>query len=50
MTGHTHGVEFMAQCAMIRNMVAFGSYYLALEDALGRGVTLALGVDIAEST
>lgn len=50
MTNSTHGAVFDAQCATIKSMVTFGSYYLSLEEALGRGVTLALGTDIAEST
>jgi hypothetical protein len=41
---------FEDHCSTIKSMVTLGSYYQSLETWLGRGVTLALGTDIAEDT
>lgn len=50
LTGQNSGEEFQARYNDVVKMTTLGSYYRALEVALGKGVTLALGSDIAETT
>ena len=50
LSGDSYGADFETHCKTIQSMVTLGSYYLSLETRLGRGVTLALGIDIAEDT
>lgn len=50
LTGQTHGELFDDRCKTVKKMIDSGSYYRSLEQALGKGVTLALGISLAEDT
>jgi hypothetical protein len=47
---HLSGVDTVYVEKTIEKIISRGSYYRSLEQALGAGVTLALGTDVAEST
>lgn len=50
LAGQNSGDEFQARYNDVVRMTTLGPYYRSLEAVLGKGVTLALGTDIAEST
>ena len=50
LTGQNHGKQFQERRKTVAKMRTLGSYYRNLEMALGEGVTLALGINIAENT
>ena len=49
-TSNLPGVDFQHCKGAVSKMTTFGSYYRNMERTLGKGVTLALGTNVAETT